>query len=115
LPSEIIFSHLVSLESIFSVDPARIVTFAFNAQTPSLLGSLYKALFPAPPSCLYMSVNHTGELHETVIMRVLWLYTIQPSVFAYAADSTCSSPIGTEKLGNAKVESTNVMVIVMPM
>ena len=115
MPSEIIFSHLVSLESIFSVDPERIVKFAFNAQTPSLLGSLYKALFPAPPSCLYMSVNHTGELHETVIMRVLWLYTIQPSAFRMLLIVFAVLLLVLEKLGNAKVESTNVMVIVMPM
>ena len=61
-----------------------------------------------------MSVKLTGELHETVIVRVVGLYTIQPdSAIAYAA-SICSSFTGIEKLGNAKVESISIMAIVMP-
>ena len=98
---------------MFSVDPASIVTFAFNNQTPSLLsGSLYKALFSAPPSCSYISVKLTGALHETVIVRVVASYVIHPdSGNAYAGRICCSSD-DIDKLAKANVENISKMAVV---
>src|SRR6188472_3327425 len=92
------------------------VTFAFNNQTPLLLlsGSLYKALFSAPPSCSYMSVKLTGELHDTVIVRVVASYVIHPDSGSAYACRICCSFDGIDKLAKAKVESISIMAIVMP-
>jgi hypothetical protein len=60
-----------------------------------------------------MSVKLTGELHDTVIVRVVASYVIHPDSGRAYAGRICCSFDGIDKLAMANVEITSIMAVAM--